>query len=564
MRALGPRRGALGLLAAVAAVVTFGAIMSGPGLTAVADRAAAAAIADLGPAERGLRVTTRVATDPAAQSAAAATTADSGTPLATVLTFPVASGAGDVVLAHIADWRDRVRLTGTPPGTRADGVVEVAAPAAAGWAVGSELTVGQAQVPVVVTATWEPLDPADPAWFGDPGLAAGTMTDQRGAVGPLWTAGPEAVAAVVDLPQQRWTWVPPVATAAEAGRVARDLAEVPDLLAEAGVLVRGQVVDGTGAETLGALADGLRAARARAAVPAAVVAVAGLIAVLAVARALGAVSRGETRLLAARGATRGWLLRRDAPGVALAATAGGAAGVLAVGALGSWHPGTGVVVALAATALALAFPRRLPLDRGRGRGPLVAWTLAVIAAVVSAAQLVRVGPASGGSAEPLAAPAPALLLALAGVAATLLLRRARSAAPLAARLRGLGPLLAVRRLGPPVPAAAALALAAGAAVLALGPDDAVASRPLAVASAVAAGVAALGAVTVLLARAVEARADAARGGAVRATDRAVLDRLGATAASERARRVAAVTGGVVAVLAGAGTGLALLPLVGAS
>lgn len=553
----GPRRGALGVLAAVAAVVTFGAIMTGPGLTAVADRAAATAIAGLGPDGRGLRATTRAAADPAAQSAGAvAATADLGVPLATLLTFPVASEAGDVVLAHTADWAARVRLTGTPPTTRPDGVVEVAAPAAAGWEVGRELTVGQARIAVVVTATWDPLDPADPVWFGDPGLAAGTMTDQRGAVGPLWTAGPGEVAAVVDLPQQRWTWVPPAASAAEAGRVARDLAAVPDLLAEAGVLVRGQVVDGTGPQNLGALATGLHVARAHAAVPAAVVAVAGLIAVVAVARALGALARRETELLAARGATRGWLLRRDAPAAAVAATAGAALAVVAAGILGTWAPVTGLVVAGAVTVGAQASPRRLALDRGRGRGPLVAWTVVVIATGVATAQLVRIGPVTAGSAEPLAAPAPALLLALAGVAAALLLRRARAAAPLAARSPGLGPLLTVRHLGFPVPAAAALALAAGAAVLARAPDDAVATRPFAVAATVAAGVAALCAAAVLGAAALGGRPDAA--------DRAVLDRLGATATADRARRAAQVTGGLVAAAVGAGIGLALLPLVGAS
>ncbi len=178
------------------------------------------AAAGLDAAQRGVRVTTSSADDAAAQLSGADAVLgellDDVPVLTARLTYPLearpADGAGatrSVVLAHVPDWATHVEIvTGRAP--RAGGAAEVVAPDAAGLAAGSRLLVGSAGVPVDVVGTWEPVDPSDPLWFADPGLARGTMSGLKDAVGPLLAADDAAVNSAAQRPLVRWTVVPDV------------------------------------------------------------------------------------------------------------------------------------------------------------------------------------------------------------------------------------------------------------------------------------------------------------------------------------------------------------------
>ena len=142
------------------------------------------AAAGLDAAQRGVRVTTSSADDAAAQLSGADAVLGAlldGVPVLTArLTYPLearpADGAGatrSVVLAHVTDWATHVGIVdGRAP--RAGGAAEVVAPEAAGLAAGSRLLVGSAgRAGGGGRHLGSRVDPSDPLWFADPGLAAG-------------------------------------------------------------------------------------------------------------------------------------------------------------------------------------------------------------------------------------------------------------------------------------------------------------------------------------------------------------------------------------------------------
>ncbi len=185
------------------------------------------------------------------------------------MTYPLearpADGAGatrSVVLAHVPDWAAHVEIVaGRAP--RAGDAAEVVAPDAAGLPAGSRLLVGSAGVPVDVVGTWEPVDPSDPLWFADPGLARGTMSGLKDAVGPLLAADDAAVNSAAQRPLVRWTVVPEVRelTTDQMASLAERLDAVPGELAGAGLLVQGASIDAEGGPNLSAIADAASAAR---------------------------------------------------------------------------------------------------------------------------------------------------------------------------------------------------------------------------------------------------------------------------------------------------------------
>ncbi|GAA1148153.1 ABC transporter permease [Ornithinicoccus hortensis] len=428
------------------------------------------------PAESAVSATTRQGADPATQEAVArAAIAGAFSPapvevVASELSEPrqVAGRAERLValsspslLPGDPSFRDRVGLVaGRWPEASADGPVEGALPPAfadgLGVGVGDVLTVGDAEVTVV--ATWQPVDPDDPIWLGDPPVAAaapggdGAPVDdaaasagerdgtgllivppgEGGAAGPVPSFGGD--------PYLRWTVLPdtermlPEHLAVLAGGATdlRASMDDPDLV------VRGLVVDGDLAPTAARAAEDLAAARALSVVPITVLLLVSIIAVVQITRVQAATRAAEAELLMARGAARRqvlWWTLLEAGGTGLAGTVLGVG--LAVGALqtvpsGPSQTGTVLLVGTAAGAAVLvslvavnALQVRA-LDAGRtgdrsGRGreavPVAALVFVVGAGLLALWQLhlyesplITTGTGEVGV-DLLASAAPALLLA---------------------------------------------------------------------------------------------------------------------------------------------------------
>ncbi|OJX98371.1 MAG: hypothetical protein BGO96_04140 [Micrococcales bacterium 73-15] len=585
----GPRaaRLPLALLALVVAIVS----LAGPLALALArgadDAGAAGVLADLPTPDRGLAIATRTADDPAEQLAGAddVLAALPGAPALHVitqrLTYPLASaeqlpgGRDSVVLMATDDLADAVRIVaGTLPSS-ADGAarLEVVAPAPSGLAIGDVLTLGERATRVVVVGLWETTDD-DAAWFGDPGVAAGEVTDVTtgggSAIGPLLVADPADLLPTVERARQRWILLPaPDLRGEDVPRVAQALAAAPDRLAGAGVFTQGSAVSGGGPATFAALAARAADVGARGQSAAALVVVAGAVGVLAVGAALGRALLARTRLLLARGAGQLQVGAVDAPGVVAAAGLGAGVGLgcgvalgailAAVGAGGGgvgagdaarWALGAFLAAGLGTWALTR---RRLAVDRFRpGLGWLVGWTILAVGTAWALWRLLTggllVGTGTGVRADLAAAFALPLLLPVAGVAATSLLRPVARAATRLAR-RGLGPLLTLRRLahGPHPTLGAAAAVTGGAALLATraaAADDQL-GRPLALALLCAAVASAALATAVGIAAAGERH----RRGLAGATASGVpprTGRLGSTASDVVTAAVAIAVGAAVA------------------
>jgi len=401
-----------------------------------ADDEARGAVAGLSAAARGVRVTTSSADDPATQRRAAdatfAATVPGVTVLTTRLTYPVDARSADdpaaparaVVLEHADGWAALTRLAdGRAPRPGGD-AVEVVAPRASGVTTGTRLLVGDPAVPVTVVGTWEPRDPGDALWFADPGLAAGRTTDQRTAIGPLFTADDAGVDRAVDVPLVRWTLSPAARalTADGLARTARGMAGLRDALTGAGALVHGATLEGQGGTALAAVAGTALAARdlARSALVAGLGAAA--LALVTAALAFEAGTRAERRTLLARGARTSRLLARDAPAVLLVALVAGGAGwgaAALVAASGAVAYGGAAAVLGALVTLAVA-GRRLPVDARPARVPALT-SLAVLLVATALATWRLLGTA--GEPDALGRTAPLLLLVCAGLLAGLLVRR---------------------------------------------------------------------------------------------------------------------------------------------
>lgn len=245
---------------------------------------------------------------------------------------------------------------------------------------------------LTITGTWVPLDPLDPIWFGESLAATGSTSD---AVGPLVVD--ESVATGLR-PFARWVVRPDPASVDTgdlstiidgAGTLAEALRASPDV-ATGNIIIAGGLADR--ASDLRRDADALSGITP---VPAVLLAVLGLIALIELARLLVRVRHDETSVLRARGASTARITRDAALDAALvgapAAALGTAVAQVVTGA-GAWLIGGAVVVAvvLVFAVVALVDARR-PLTResvaDSGRGRQVAGAglivLVLVATVVS-------------------------------------------------------------------------------------------------------------------------------------------------------------------------------------
>lgn len=454
------------------------------------------------PTAAAIQIQTGLGTNPAAQTAAAAALFDdvfSGTPVKayrSLRTDPLslhregrqpegtASNGHQVVLESdpalagrsvLIDgaWPDKaaVRDDGAAPAT-----LQAKAAEALGIRVGDELTIGagaQAQR-IVVVATWLPLDPADPSWFGDPAVASGFDGE---ANGPLMVAEKVLARAPAE-PSVRWTLVPDSAkiTAAELPRLAT-AATVLEGRAEHSSLNAGSTsVVGDLNSTLARAQEGLDAARSITAVQLIIVTVIGLITLGSLASLLGGLRRQETTLLAGRGRTMPRLVGAAAVEAAIllvpGSLLGAAAAIAGLGAAGltpagendwmlAWWAGPAVAaisvvlctgVAWRTAAVSVTVRRCAGTSRqgvARGRSALVGLSILVITVAAVALWQFRIHSAAGldQPVTALAAIAPALcllglsLLALLGAGPAL-----TAVQSIAARARGISPVLPTRQV----------------------------------------------------------------------------------------------------------------------
>lgn len=545
LRRRSPGRPGLPALLLLAALVLIAVVTTCWSLAAASgemDDGVAHLVRDTSAAESGLSITTRTADDPLAQEAAAegvlANLAGIDT-IAMRLTYPLATDRTDpaaVVLAATTDLTDLVTLTAgvLPQPHTGDAPLQVLAPAAAGLAVGDTLTLGERASPVEVTGVWEPLDPSAPLWFADPGVVSGTMSDQDGAIGPLFVAEPADLLPTVERARERWVLTPGAdLRAADLRPAASALSRAGDQLQQAGAIVQGAAITGHGPATLTALADHVLTLSQRARAAAVVLAIAAATRIGAISGLLARQRAGRTRLLLARGGRWAQLLATDLPGIALAAGLGGALGAgvaLLPGTPGAGGGALTLRVALAVAGFALVAVswlsrRRLAVDRSalerRGLVPLAGRTLLVVLTALALWRLLRTGllGESDGDLDLLAAAALPLLLALTGLVLAPVLRpvahrTARVAGRLGAGAVGLVGLLGLRRLGahPRTALAAAAALAGGALWTAGAATDRASTDALAGALVTAWWVSAAGAVLVTAGVAVTGWLDRAAAG----------------------------------------------------
>lgn len=497
------------LLTAFLAVV-LGILVSAP--TAAARDAVVAADG----ADGAARWHTRLGDDATAQADAAARVLDRFvTPHAatwerSVQTAPVATLGDDPIrLVLLADpeapsraelvdgaWPDDADAADAAAAADArPAAVHAGAASAARLEIGSVVELDGARL--LVVGLWAPVDPADPAWAGDPLASSGVVDD---AAGPV-LVDEAALADVEGATTVRWTVVADAATAEPESLAALRAAFpsiTPALANEPDLGTDGIIESGGLGQSLDRLVAGLGAVRALAPLPLLLLGVAGLVALVRLAALLAAERRRETTLLLARGASATSVARHAAveslavaaPAAAAGALAGGIA--LAVAApLAStrpaltWLVGGGVLLLVVGilTATAWAEARR-PVVRGSGdetgraRRVFAAGGVIVLAALAAIAlwQFRLYGsplvPSANGPTrvDPLAALAPVLvLLALAVAAVAVAGGAGRLLERWGATRPGLVPALPARQLArrTPLYASAVLVLSFAAGGLAL-------------------------------------------------------------------------------------------------
>ncbi|MFC6420253.1 FtsX-like permease family protein [Ornithinimicrobium tianjinense] len=468
-------RASTGLLLTLLALVTATtAILAGTvGYSgAAATTAAREALTGGPPSEAGIRVQTRLAGDPTAQDGTARgliAQAFDPAPVSVQRTLvseprPVTGPDGDALDGRLVvmgsdslqpedpQAAGRVEVVeGTWPtddaGTGSDTAVEgmLHAGTARAWDVAVGDTLQVAGTPVALVGTWRPKDAADPYWFGDPLVVAGTDEEQRG---PL-VVGPGSVAQLIDAPFVRWTVQPDTSRIQpdDLAHLASAAASLQGSLKVPAVDVRGVTVDGDLAPTADTAATNLATARALGVIPLSVLVLVTLLAVVQLARLLATTRESQAQLLVARGATRAQLLTSTL------------AEALAVTLLGT------VVGALVAFAVLQAVPA------GDAQGPVVlrvatltGLAVLLVLAAVAAAQARRVSSGVTGGADlsgrTRAATALATVVLVLGAAAVAWWQLRRNGSPLVTRADG--------TLGTDLVAGAAPALLlAAAAVLAM-------------------------------------------------------------------------------------------------
>ncbi|MGR0221039.1 FtsX-like permease family protein [Agromyces sp. ZXT2-6] len=512
-------RARFGVLAGVATVAflltAFLAVVLGILVSAPTSAARAAVVAAEG-SDGAARWHTRLAGDATAQADAAARVLDrfvaphSASWGRSVQTAPIAALGGDplrvVLLADPAAparadlvegaWPDDAEAADAAASVDAlPAAVHAGAAAATGLESGSVVELEGARL--LVVGLWAPVDPADPAWAGDPLVSSGAADD---AFGPV-LVDEAALADVEGATTVRWTVVADATTADAASlaalraafpSVTPALANEPDLGGD-GIIESGRLD-----QSLDRLLAGLDAVRALAPLPLLLLGVAGLVALVRLAALLAAERRRETTLLLARGASPSTVARDAAvEAFAIAAPAvvvGTLAGTLALSVAAPlastlpalpWLVGGGVLLVVAGVLTGTAWAEaRRPVVRGSGdetgrtRRAFTAGGVVVLLALAAIAlwQFRLYGsplvPSAGGSTrvDPLAALAPVLvLLALAVSAVAVAGGAGRLLERWGATRPGLVPALPARQLArrTPLYASAVLVLAFAAGGLAL-------------------------------------------------------------------------------------------------
>ena len=357
------------------------------------------------------------------------------------------------------------------PGTGGQATMQADAAARLGIVVGDVIALAQSPEPVTVVGTWRPIDATDPYWFAEPGILSGADGD---VAGPL-VLGEDELAAL-DVPATvRWQ-VAPDTSAVDAEDIAAISAALPRLEARVAddetVTVDSTTVRGTLTATLQVISDRLATVTAITAVPIALVATLGLVAVWQLVRLLAAARTADTRLLRSRGFSARQLasltvveaLLIALPGAVIGAAGGSLllaliAGDAAASAVASlWPVALAVALAVAiASLLAVRRSEQEARDVGAARRALAvtsgATAIAVIAAAVSLWQLRLYGAREGGGpVDPIAVVAPtAMLLALGLLGILLLFPILRAVDRLAAVRPGMLPVFPVRQVARRLP-----------------------------------------------------------------------------------------------------------------
>ena len=378
-----------------------------------------------------------------------------------------------LALADDTDLRARATLTGgswpdSAASAPAQVVVDGPTATALGLAVGDAFTIAGENGPVAVRVVglWRPANAADPAWLG---LASGSGgTDGRIA------ATDATIRRISSTPAVQWVVAPDPArtgpqqlTALHRGftRIADDLTADPTASASPFAPL------GRAAQSIVAMQQSIGALGAVVPVPLAVLAVCSVIALVLLAQLLMGARRAETRLLRARGATVGELVRA---GAAESGTASLVAAVIGAVLAQVWlavQVGTPTgplevvlppLVVLAASLVVVcvvtaqsarsAIDAPVAMDAGRGR-TVVSFGLAVLALVAAAVTLWRflaygspIG--AGGAVDPVGVVAPAAVLCAVAMLGLLVFGPAAAAVErLAGRDRGLTAVLPARQVG---------------------------------------------------------------------------------------------------------------------
>lgn len=438
--------------------------------------ATSAARASLAGAGAGLALQVRAADDVEGQDAAArgaltrAFAPADVTLRTTLVSQPVQTAVGRVVVWHAPSLTpgEVTIIDGRWPARPDEVALQSDAAERVGVAVGDSLTLGS--VVGIVTATWRPARPDDPAWQGD-GLALTGADGQT--IGPL-LASQDLVLGLPGDPYLRWG-VAPDANALDAA----DLAALVAGAAEAKAALGPVDVTGRGITVAGDLGDAAAAAtvesdtaRGVSVIPLSVVAAVIVIALAQVSRVLTSLRDPDLSTMIARGATPGQVTATSAAegaaivgiGVAIGALAGALTTAASTGSEVGWRvpaASAGTVAALALGILSLTVHaharRRARRPHGDARGAagravgVVAGTLIPAAAVLTGWRLLRDGglTAPRGMLDPalLGALAPSALLGAAGIAGlAILVPVARALQAIAGQSRSFGGWLAAAHL----------------------------------------------------------------------------------------------------------------------
>ncbi|UAJ78232.1 hypothetical protein IT072_13245 [Leifsonia sp. ZF2019] len=410
-------------------------------------------------------------------------------------------GRSALVLSDDAELRDRVTLrSGGWPAATDEIAVDATLAREAGLAPGSRLRLsadadtGTGGTPVVVSGVWSPTDASAPAWLG---VTAGVDGTDGRAIGSA-----ALLAQVTDSATAQWAIAPDPqrVTAADLPHLRAGFAGASDALTEADASSSPFSSLGEAASTTADMRRSIGALAAVLPAPLALLAVSAVAALVLLARLLARSRLLETRVLRARGASVGRLVRADAVEAALVATIataiGAALSVVLVEAvagasgtpiqevvLATVVPALGVVVAaVSVAAVVTAFTARAadgalgPAEAGRARSaaPLSLGVLALAAAAVSLWRFLAFGaPDADGRVDPVGTIAPAAVLCAVAVLALVLLGPAAGVLErLAARRRRLSGVLPARQVsrgvGLVAAPAALIVLSVGAATFAAG------------------------------------------------------------------------------------------------